>query len=86
MEPEQTILALKHALADQLSIPANQQRIMFKGKSLGGKGIVFELLFDLLSFFIIKINIRSDKSERVRHRTGNQSSSGSQERQRVESE
>lgn len=34
--PEQSILDLKELLFNQISIPVNQQRIMFKGKSLAG--------------------------------------------------
>jgi hypothetical protein len=35
--PEISISALKTSLASQLKIPSDQQRLMFKGKSLAGK-------------------------------------------------
>lgn len=37
VSPEQTIISLKDLLASKLNIPANQQRLMYKGKSLAGK-------------------------------------------------
>ena len=34
---EQSILEIKHLIFDKINIPVDQQRVMYKGKSLNGK-------------------------------------------------
>lgn len=56
--PEQSILDLKELLFNQISIPVNQQRIMFKGKSLADQNILTD--YSIVEGTKIHLSIKKD--------------------------